>query len=541
MKVSVDILIKRFSTIKSNRSQWDNHWQECAKYCLPQKAIITQTRTPGTKLDTEIYDSTAVDSIPIISSGLHSYMTNPSSRWFALRMEDKELNDVPEVKDWLKKSEDAIFDSLNSSNFNEIITEWYVDFAVFGNACLYIEEDFTDDVVFFVRPMAEIYILINDKGRIDTVYREFTFTARQAYQKWGKESGKKVLDLIEAGKVEEPVTFLHIVLPRDERDVGKKDSRNMPVASLYVEPTTKKILSEGGYEEFPFFITRFYKVSDSEYAYSPASMALADIKMLNQMSKDILEAAQKTLNPPIVLPHDGYLMPFKTTANSINYKLQENAEDKIEALQLNREIGLSLEMENQRRKRIERSFFVDLFLMMANIPDKQRTATEIVERVNERMMILGPALGRLMKTLSGIIIRIFNILLRAGKIPQPPEILQGRDYKVEYISPLAKAQRRSEIKAIDDLLLGAKAIGEIAPEAVDNFDADKAMKRIAEIGYTSDLLRDEETVAQIRAMRAEQMKIQQEVELAAKAAPAVKTAIEAEKELKGGEGGAEPE
>lgn len=504
MQTSIETLVKRFDTIKANRGQWENLWQSCANYCLPQKAIITETRRPGQKVKTDIYDSTAIQSAQIFAAGLHSYMTNPSAQWFALRMQDRGLNDTADIRDWLKECELGIFDYLNASNFNQVIHEDYTDFGVFGFSTLYEEEDPEDTIAFHVRPPQEIYILVNQRGDIDTVYRSFTFTARQALQKWGDNAGQKVKDLVESGKVEESVPFLHIVLPRDERDVKKKDSRNMPFASLYIEPKTKKVLSEGGYEEFPFFIGRCYKVSDSEYAYSPASIALADIKMLNTISRDILEAAQKTIHPPLILPHDGFLLPLKTGPKAINYRVSGNPDDKIEALQINRQINLSLEMENQRRQSIRQAFFVDLFLMLANLDDKQRTATEIAERVNERMLILGPVLGRLMhEKLDPIITRTFNILLRNGNIPPPPELAMGREYKVEYVSPLAKAQRAAELKSYNDMYVAIRAMAEVDTAVLDNIDTDKIVKKFANATNTNDVLRSDEEVQAIREQRAQ--------------------------------------
>lgn len=539
MNTSIDTLVKRFDTIKSNRSNFESHWQECTNFCLPQKATITQSRAPGTKLKTDIYDSTAIQSAQIFAAGLNSYLTNPSSKWFALAMKNKALMNNAEVKNWLKECEDGIFDHLNGSNFNQVIHEDYIDFAVVGNSTLYEEEDPEDIITFAVRPVSEIYFLANHRGRIDTVYRSFTYTARQAHQAWGENAGQKVLDLIKADKVEEPVSFLHIVLPREERDVRKRDARNMPFGSLYIEPTTKKILSEGGYEEFPFFIGRCYKVSDSEYAYSPASMALADIKMLNQMSKTTLKGAQKAIDPAIILPHDGYLIPFKTSAGAINYKLQGSPEEKVETLDIKRDVGLGLEMENQRRTVIQRAFFVDLFLMLATLSERDRTATEIAERVNERMLILGPMLGRLMhEKLDPIIIRTFNILMRNFKLPQPPDTLQGQNYKIEYISPLAKAQRASEVKSITDLLIAAKAMAEVEPVVIDNLDLDKIVKRLSEITYTSDLLRGDDEVKGIRQFRLEQQQMQMTLEQMKLGGEGAKNIMEAEGMMRGvGNGG----
>ena len=537
MNISIDALVKRFEVIKANRANWETHWQECADYCLPTKANITTERAVGTKLKTDIYDSTAIEAVPVAAAGLHSYLTNPSSRWFDIEMENKKLMDDAEVKTWLKECVDIEFGYFNSSNFNEVMPEFYTDFVVFGNPCLYQEEDLEDMFNFFARPVSEVYFLVNERGKIDTVYRYFTYTARQAYQKWGDNAGQKVLDLIKAQKVEETLKFLHIVLPREDRTIGKRDAKNMPFASLYLEPSHKKLLSEGGYQEFPFFIPRCYKTSDSEYAYSPASVGLADIKGLNIMSRDILQAAEKTLHPPIILPHDGYLLPFKTSAKAINYRTSGNPEDKVETLRVDREIGITLEMLNQRRQSIGRIFFVDLFLMLANLPEQQRTATEIAERVNERMLILGPALGRLMKSLAEVVERGFSILMRNGKFPPPPDILQGQEYKVKFISPLAKAQRAAEAKSVNDLLLAVGQMAQVEPAVVDNVDLDKAVKKYGDIYNVSDILRSDDDVAAIRKSRNDQIQMQQTLEQAKLGGEGGKAVAEAEQILKGGERG----
>ena len=536
--LSIDALVKRFDTIKSNRITWDNHWQDCSDYALPQKAIVTKIRTPGTKLKTDIYDSTAIQAVQVLAAGLHSYLTNPTSRWFALGMKNKKLLKNKKIKDWLKDSEDGIFDFLNQSNFNQQIHECYIDFSVFGTSALYSESDIENGIVFHTRHMSEIYFLVNDKGKVDTVYRLFTFTARQAYQKWGDNAGKTIMDKLEGKQIEEPILFLHVVLPREERNIRKKDAKNMPFASLYIEPKTKKVLSEGGYEEFPFAIPRFYKVSDSEYAYSPVSMCLADIKMLNQMSKTTIKTAQKDEDPPLVLPHDGYLLPFKTHAGAVNYKLQGKPDDKIEILNVNTKSNLSLEMQNQRRESIKRTFFADLFLMLADNP--KMTATEVIERVNEKMLILGPVLGRLMhELLDPIITRTFNILMRDGKLPPPPDELleQTSDYQIEYISPLAKAQRASEARSITDLLLAIREMYEIEPLVKDGINYDEVRSELADIFNTSSkILRSDDEIKVIREERAKQLEIQQALEQANLGGEAMTKVGEGVEALKGGKG-----
>ncbi len=524
-------LVKRFEGLKSARTVWESHWQELAEYCLPHKATITVAKHPGTRLPTNIYDSTAIQSVQILAAGLHSYMTNPSAKWFALTLQDKELAKSGEVKEWLKNAEDKIFSTLNSSNFNQQIHELYIDFSVFGTPCLYEEEDPEEIVRFYTRPISEVFIAENNKSRVDTVFRNFTYTARQAFQEWGNKAGQKVLDAIEAKKYEEPISFLHIVLPRAERDMSKKDSKNKPFASLYIELSHKKLLSEKGYDEFPFYTPRFLKTSGDVYAYSPASVSLADIKMLNAMSKTIIKATQKQVDPPIILPSDGYILPFKTGAGAINYKQVGMTDEKIDVLNTKGNIPIGMEMENQRRESIKRAFFVDLFLLLAQQP--KMTATEVVERVQEKMLILGPVLGRLMsELLDPIIIRTFNILLRNRQLEAPPEVLMGEEYKVEYISPLAKAQRASEAQSMSNLLLAVGEMSNMEPSVRDVVDYDKAAREFADIYNTNPtILRSDDDVQEIREARAEQQKIAQELEMANQGAAALKTATEAEKNL----------
>jgi hypothetical protein len=43
----------------------------------------------------------------------------------------------------------------------------------------------------------------------------------------------------------------------------------MPVASIYIERKTKHVLQNGGFEEFPYAVPRWYKVAGEKYGRSP--------------------------------------------------------------------------------------------------------------------------------------------------------------------------------------------------------------------------------------------------------------------------------
>ena len=523
-------IIRRVDQLASERGNYNSFWQDVAKYCLPRKAYITRTKTPGAKYDYDVYDSTAMQSNLVLAAGLHSYLTNPNSRWFSLRIQDEEANKDAEVKAWLADTEERIYNVLNASNFNQQIHELYLDLGVFGVACMYEEEDAENNVRFYSRDIAEIYLCENEKEKIDTVFRKFTLTARQANEKWGNAAGDVVKNFIEKKDYDKPVQFIHSVMPRYERDASKADALNMPWESKYIEVSKKHEISVSGYNEFPYFTPRFNKNSGDVWGSSPAMVGYADIKMLNEMVKVLIRAAQKVVDPPLVLPHDGYLLPIKYGPGALNFRLKGSAQDKIEPLITNVNLPIGLEIIENYRTTIKKNYFVDLFLLLADPARKDMTATEVMQRVEEKMLILAPVLGRLMNEfLDPLINRTFSILWRAGKFLQPPESLQGLPYEIEYISPLARAQKLDQMKSINSFLTLVGQMATVKPDVLDNVNEDNIVADIQELyGVNPKYLRDKEEVKLIRDQRQQMLAQQQEMAMISQGADIAKTGAEAE-------------
>ena len=530
MNFSPEEIVKRVDRLDAERRNYANFWQDISKYVIPRKAYITLKKTPGRKYAYDVYDSTAMQSNLILAAGLHSYLTNPNSRWFSLRVQDEELNKSAEVKEWLADTEDRLFNILNASNFNQQIHELYLDMGCFGVACMYEEEDPTDGVRFYSRDIAEIYLCENEKEKIDTVYRKFTLTARQAYEKWEDKAGEVVKTHMERKDYDKPVTFIHCVSPRYERDVSKDSAGDMPFESIYIEVSKKHLISESGYQEFPYFTPRFNKNSGEVWGSSPGMVSYADIKMLNEIVKVTVRAAQKIVDPPIVLPHDGFLLPIKYAPGALNFRLKGNPQDKIEPLISGQRIDIGLEIINDYRNLIKKNYFVDLFLLLSDPMRKDMTATEVMQRVEEKMLILAPVLGRLMNEfLDPLINRTFAMLWRQGRIMQPPAQLQDVPYQIEYISPLARAQKLDQMKSINNFLVLIQNMAQVKPDVLDNVNEDEVVMEIQDLyGVNPKFLRNREEVEQIRQARAEAQAKQNELAMIQSGAEALRTGAEAE-------------
>jgi len=506
-------MIRRQQKLESERQNYATFWQDVAKYVVPRKAYITRTKTPGEKYAYDVYDTTAMQANITLAAGLHSYLTNPNSKWFSLRVQDEEANKNAEVKAWLSDTEDRMYNLLNSSNFNQQIHELYLDLGVFGIACMYEEEDPVEGVRFYARDIAEIFLAENEKEKVDTVYRKFKLTARQAYDKWGDLAGEVVKVFIEKKEYDKTVEFIHCVEPRYERDTTKDDAANMAFQSTYIEISKKHLISQSGYREFPYFTPRFNKNSGDVWGSSPAMVLYADIKMLNEMVKVLIRSAQKQVDPPLVLPHDGYLLPIKYGPAALNFRLKGSADDKIEPLSTGANISIGLEIIQEWQAIVKKGYFVDLFLLLADPARKDMTATEVMQRVEEKMLILAPVLGRLMNEfLDPLINRTFAILWRNGKLLPPPAELQGMPYQIEYISPLARSQKLDQMKSINNFLTLISQIAVVKPNVLDNMNEDVVVNDIQALyGVNPKYVRSEEDVAAIRQARAEQMDQQQQM------------------------------
>ena len=517
-------LLKRFDRLKSQRQNWESHWQEVADYMQPRKADVTKSRSKGDKRTELIFDSSPLQSVELLAASLHGMLTNPSTPWFSLRFKEYEMENEDEAKEWLEDATEVMYSAFNKSNFQQEIFELYHDLITFGTAAMFIEEDDDDVLKFSTRHINEMYIAENDKGRIDTVFRKFKLSARSAIQKFGNVSNN--IAVIAKKDPYEDVEILHAVYPRSDFDPKKQDKDNMPFASIYLDASSGDELSVSGFREFPFVVPRYLKASHEIYGRSPAMTALPDVKMLNEMSKTTIKSAQKQVDPPLLVPDDGFILPVRTVPGGLNF-YRSGTRDRIETLNIGANTPLGLNMEEQRRNSIRNAFYVNQ-LMMQQGP--QMTATEVIQRNEEKMRLLGPVLGRLQsELLKPLIDRCFALILRKNLFRPAPEFLSGKDIEIEYVSPLAKAQKSTELQSIMRAIEIMGSLANVAP-VFDHINMDKLVRHLADIvGVPQKILKPQSELnaqreeAQAQQQQMEQMQqVQQLAEAGGKVAPLAK-------------------
>ena len=517
-------LLKRFDRLKSQRQNWESHWQEVADYMQPRKADVTKSRSRGDKRTELIFDSSPLQSVELLAASLHGMLTNPSTPWFSLRFKEEDMEFEDEAKEWLESATETMYSAFNKSNFQQEIFELYHDLITFGTAAMFIEEDDEDILKFSTRHINEIFIAENEKGRIDTVFRKFKLSARAAIQKFGDVSAN-IATVAKKDPYEE-IEILHAVYPRSDFNPKKQDKQNMPFESVYLDASSGDELSVSGFREFPFVVPRYLKASHEIYGRSPAMTALPDVKMLNEMSKTTIKSAQKQVDPPLLVPDDGFILPVRTVPGGLNF-YRAGTRDRIEPLNIGANTPLGLNMEEQRRNSIRNAFYVNQLMMQSG---PQMTATEVIQRNEEKMRLLGPVLGRLQsELLKPLIDRAFALILRKNLFRPAPEFLAGKDIEIEYVSPLAKAQKSTELQSIMRAIEIMGSLSNVAP-VFDHINMDKLVRHLADIvGVPQKILKPQSELnaerqqAQAQQEQMQQMQqLQQVAEAGGKIAPLAK-------------------
>jgi hypothetical protein len=422
----------------------------------------------------------------------------------------------PGVAKFFNDASETMYATLANSNFYQQIHEGYLDLGAIGNACVYEDEDYKDTVRFYARHPREVYIVEDDREEVTMVYRKFPMTAWQAYVFFGEANcGKAVLKaVLEDKDYGKSFDFVHYVTIRHKRDPRKKDKFNKPFASWWVSLADKKILKEGGYEEFPYFYPRFYKNSSETYGYGPTYACYPSIKRLNNATELYEAAAYQDAYPPWLAEHDGLMGTLDLRKDAVNYQKQPLSQGQaVQSLKHDRNIQVGIDYMDRKEKNIKQAFFVDLFLMLAN--QGNMTATEVIERTQEKMLILGPVLGRLQnELLNPIIYRTFNILMRRGKLGKIPAVLDGVDWDVVYVSPLAKAQRALQAKDIQTFLAVVAQIAKMAPQVFDKIDSDMAVDKLARVyAVDPDIIFSDDEVQATRQSRAKQQEMMMKIQM----------------------------
>lgn len=544
-----DEILREFSFLSGNRGTWEAHWEEIAQRVFPAYAgafvgsaastINTPSagfsganggQVPGAKRTFNLFDSTAPIALTRFAAAMESMLTPRSNKWHRIVPGEPALNRDRQVRLWMDDVNNLLFKYRYSptANFQSQVHQNYMGLGAFGTGALFIDEyDLGPGLRYRVIHLGEIYFLENHQGVVDKAMRRFSYTARQAIQKWGKDALPEEVVKAAESNPERGFYFIHCVKPRNDYDPTRRDKKGMRWSSHYVSVTGRKLLSEGGYMTFPYAISRYTQAPGEVYGRSPAMDALPAIKTLNEEKKTVLKQGHRAVDPIILAHDDGVLDSFSLKPGAINYGgVDAQGRQLVHTLPVGN-IAIAKDLMDLERATINDAFLVTLFQILTETP--QMTATEVLERVREKGAMLSPTMGRQQSEMLGPMIeRELDLLSRQGLLPPMPPALReaGGEFNIEYDSPLSRAQKAEEASGLMRTVEFAINVATNAqdPDVLDHFDWDTIVPAMADIqAVPPRWLRAQDDIKARRDGRAKAAQTQQMIDAAPAAASVMKT------------------
>ena len=503
--------------------------QDVANLMFPRDNQITTTSAPGSPQTAGIHDVTARKESENMASGLSAQLIPPGQEFFALRASRRELNNIQVVRAYLDLITEKTHEELFVSNFLMELNETLRSLICFGTNNIYSEWTIQTGLNFTDYDVGSYQMLQNSKKRVDTMILTLPLSARQAVQEFGKENvGKNTREMNDDDKKRnDTVDFIHIVRPRENRNPFLTDIANSLFESLYVDVKDKLIveginpngeLNRGGFYEFPYHPCRWTRRSNEVHGRGIGTEMLPQVRYVNDLKADFIELGNRWARPPkeVLESFDGVV---DMTPDALNYVSDRYTITSIEGGAKGDYI-ITKDVLGMERDVIKEAFFKNVFEQLALLTGDRRTTIEIIERLKEGLKKLSSPIGRLITELfTPFITRVVLLLIRNGILPQPPDVLQGQGFKVDYIGPLALALRDQHVRAFEYWVARIGEMESIFPGVKDNVEYDMAIRDFGEfVGVKSTHIRSVRDREIIRQQRQQMQEEQRQLELAQAAA-----------------------
>lgn len=523
---------KYLQVLADQRLQWEPMIDNIIQFVNHGRRFVQDYNLwDGQQTGQEVYDDSAMLARNMLVDGMVGYLCSRNQPWFALELPGKfnfprssgmrswsgqRVDSYPQVQRWLQDCQDVMYSALNRSNYYDVITEFISDGATCGTATVQVEEDVAQAAIVFTVPhFREIFIAENQWGKVDTIYRVYKMTLRQLVQKFGLEKMISVDDQFERDYTQnmyDERQILHAIYPRTDYQPDKLAARNKRWASDWVyrkggvinytglagRASTDmidggaKLLASGGYDSLPTITWRWRKNDDEVYGRGPAHDAFVSIALANQMGRTNLVTAQQAAEPPLVAYSD-LRGAIQRGPAGITY-VENNRGDMRARMPMPlftgvQQLPFNVEYQDRVRQIINQYFHTDVFMMMTSLSQQGNQSRMVIEQVmelqGEKAAILGTRVGNLQsEAFDPLISRVYDIEARAGRIPQPPDILLNSEHgpvEVQYLGQLAQAQTRlTTVRSITTFLQLAGQVAQFDPTVPHFVDAEFVLRKLGD-------------------------------------------------------------
>lgn len=461
--------IHLFDSLMSDMRSHAGGWAELRKRIMPRTEANANLEEDSSHSPVPYtFSSTAHASLLTLASAHLTYITPMDQRWFSFKSKLTGKKSSNKTDDWFCAATETTYQALAGSNFYTTMHEVYIDRCLTGTGCM-LAEISNDGILYFKHiPTGTYAIGEGPNGCVDTLVREFKFTAHQAAKSFGlKNLPKKIQEAYEDQKKRylDKFDFIHIVTPRDSYAFGSSylSPEERRWSDVYIAKNEQYIVQNDGFYEFPFLVTRFLKFGDQPYGEAPGSVVMPEIK-----GSLFLERIIDTLASVAAFPRTAVLAE---QVGEIDLRAGGMTVISPEAAQLGlpREFmtggrfDIGLERLEAKKSEIKRAYYVDMLHVISQV-ERPMTATEVNAREAEKVLGFTPSFTLFISDFRIMMQRIFALLYRANFFNAegvPPEIIttsaDGKNNEIaipqiRYLGKISQAIERIQRYGIEGAL-----------------------------------------------------------------------------------------
>lgn len=507
---------KKLSALKAERLNWEGDWKVIQENFLPFRGrffMSEANKSQKTRINSSI-NNRGIMAVRTMRSGLMAGVTSPARPWFRLATTDPDMMKFRPVKEYMETVERMMRDIFAQSNLYQVLPNVYGELGTFGTAAMIAMPNYNDVVRFFPVTIGQYSLATNEDQNVDTMYREFRMTSKQAMERFQGRVSETIKRAYNEGNYTTMFDFCHAIEPNANAKANAIMGVDMPYKSVYFERgqsavSFSEVSKESGFGAFNVMAPRWETTGEDVYGYGCGYFGLGDNKQLQIQEKRKGQAVDKMVSPPMKAPSSMKNVPIVGIPAGVTYydSTSPSGGDGISPLYEVRPAIQELSIDMERvEERISRAFYEDLFLMLAQSDRRQITAREIDERVEEKLLMLGPAMESMHnELLNPLIGNTYAEMVKANILPEPPDEIQGQPLKVEYISTMAQAQKMVGIGSIERWIGFVGNVAQIYPDARHKVDAVNAVDQVGEmLGVPQKLIRPDEDVKNIIQQEAAQ-------------------------------------
>lgn len=520
--MDVKDILKRFSSAKSKRKNFERLYSDGMKYAAPQRNTFNSTNSMETQGDSKdgkgfIYDSTPQSASSKFVSNIQASIIPPDSNWCGLLAGSS----VPEeerakLQEGLDYATNIFFSCLRNSNFDIQISESLWDLLLGTGALLFLSGDKNQPFKFVSVPLAQLYLENGANSDYSFVFREHSVPAREITNVW---SDAQLSQDIQEKIVTDPNFSLNLLECTHEGKINvfsEEFQRKIEVDGyIYtvVDTKNKTVIVRREMESSPWIIFRWNVVAGEVYGRGPLLYALPDIKSLEEIKKLTLQNASLAVSGMWTVADDGIIniaalslrpgaiIPVSSNGSTVQGRT-------IEALPRAGDFNVGDMLIKDLRASISEMLYSD---PLGAIDAPVKSATEISMRAQEMAKRIGSAYGRLQRELVvSVVNRGLTILQELNIIESSGFIVDGRVVNIEYKSPLSEAQSNNEVMKVRNFfeimasMFGQEvALGVVKPELVTFL--------VEKLGIPANLVRGSSELEQILSNISQQQMQQQQV------------------------------